>query len=148
MVLDNEVIFSDEQAITANGATASTNVIDLGAMGVTSYNAVTLRRRFRIMDVPLYFKITEAFSGALTTMNIAVQAGDAEAFGGTNQIVFDVDVAVANLTTSYELPINKLPKTIKYRYLRLLFTTDGTAATGKVTSGIVAAVDESYVGNP
>lgn len=149
MVLDNENLFSDEQAITASGATASTNVLDLGATGTTAYNAVQLRRRLGRGPIPFYLQVTEAFAGALTTMSFTVQAGDAEGFGGTNQTVYATPaIAKADLVVGYQLPFKVLPRDIKYRYLRLLYTTDGTATAGKVTAGIVAAVDDSYVGHP
>lgn len=148
MVLDNEAIFSDDQAITASGATASQNVLDLGAPGTTAYNSVTLRRRLGRGPIPLYVKVTEAFAGALTTMSIAVQAGDASDFSGTNQTVASTeDIAKASLTTGYVYPYKVLPRDIKYRYLRLLYTTDGTASAGKITAGIVAAVDDGYTGH-
>jgi hypothetical protein len=149
MVLDNEVIFSDKQAITASGATASTNVLDLGAPGVTAYNAVTLRRRLGRGPIPLLLKVDQAFAGAMTTLQVDVQEGDAADFSGTNRVVASFGaIAKASLVPGYQFPYKVLPRDIKQRYLRFLYTMDDAATAGQITAAIVAAVDDGYVGHP
>ena len=68
MILDNKVLFSDAQAITAAALAASTNVIDLGAMGKTAYNSVQLVRRMSKDNTPLLIQVVEDFAGAGTLL--------------------------------------------------------------------------------
>lgn len=149
MVLDNEVIFSDKQAITASGATASTNVLDLGQPGVTAYNSIQLRRRLGRGPIPLLVKIDEAFAGAMTTLTVDIQEGDASDFSGVNRVVASSGaIAKASLVPGFQFPYKVLPRDIKSRYLRFLYTMDDTASAGQVTAALVAAVDDGYVGHP
>ena len=56
---------------------------------------------------------------------------------------------LADLKVGAKIPYDILPTEIKgLRYLRTRYEVVGTApSTGKVTAGVVGAVDEGYYGN-
>ena len=123
--LDKQMIFSDEQAITASAV--STNVIDLQS-----------NRNLSVGEpVPILFRVTEAFA-TLTSLTVGVQTADNEAFDSGLATLISVTVPVASLTAGAGIPLMALPRGVK-RFLRLNYTVTGDNATaGKVTAGIVA----------
>ena len=146
MILDNQVLFSDAQAITAASLAASTNVIDLGAPGSAAYNNVSLRRRMDKGHTPLLIQVVEDFAGAATLINVKVQESVDAAFSSPVTLV-EHDILAADLVAGYICPIDELPRNIEKRYLRIAYTPDGIQTAGKFTSGIVAAIDSGYKGN-
>ncbi len=147
MVLDNQSIFSDSQAITGGTALiASTNILDLGAPGKTGYSTAQLVRRMSQGNTPLLIQAVEDIDVA-TTITVSIQTDSVEAFSSATNVA-TVDIAVADLNKAgYVFPWDKLPRGINERYLRLAYTPNGIATTGKLTAGIVAAVDGCYRGN-
>lgn len=143
MILDKETLVSDEQAITATAV--STNVLDLGAMGIAQYNQIQLVRNIKGHKVPFLVQVVEDFA-TLTSLTIEYQYSVDEAF--TSPIVaLSVTVPVAQLLAGYILPVERLPRGIKGRYFRLNYTVGGTNATaGKIVAGVVASIDAAYVG--
>lgn len=144
MILDNQAIFSDQQAITASAV--STNVIDLGAMGSTSYNKTTLKRNLgKGPEIPLLIQVTEDFA-TLTSLTVALQQDDSDAFGSPT-VVASQTIGVAQLKAGYIFPIDKVPRGVTERFLRLSYTVTGSnATTGKITAGFTTAVDGAYRG--
>lgn len=143
MILDRQVLFSDAQAITATAA--STNIVDLGVMGKTHPGAVTLKRKIGVMDIPLLFQVVEAFNN-LTSLKVAIETDEDVAFGSP-KVVAEFTILLADLTLGKQLPYVVVPRYLTERYLRFNYTVTGAApTTGKVTAGIVAAVDSPYMG--
>jgi hypothetical protein len=145
MILDQNALFSDAQAITADAA--STNHYDLGEMGVTAYNSVQLRRNIGkgCYPIPLLIQVVEDFD-ALTSLEIIVQTDEDPAFGSAKNVM-SVTVPLAELIAGFISPIDKLPRGIVERYLRIYYNVNGSNPTvGKVTAGIVGAVDGGYQG--
>lgn len=147
MIIDNQAILSDAQALTLAALEPSTNILDLGAMGVAAYNKAQLRRRKGKGHTPLLMQVVEDFAGAVTSINIKVQSSDDETFGSGVQDVISFDTPVAELVAGFIFPVDELPRTIKNRYLRIAYTMNNTATAGKITSGVVGAVDGGYYGN-
>lgn len=78
-IIDNTLVFSDGQAITADAR--STNVIDLGAPGTPVYATAALVRDVgKGGDIPLEVLVTEAFDN-LTSLQIRVEVDNDVAFG-------------------------------------------------------------------
>lgn len=146
MILDQNAIFSDAQAITASAA--STNSYDLGATGIVPYGKIQLRRRMgKAEEIPLLVQVVEDFNN-LTSLTIAIQSDDNSAFSSAATL-YSVTVPLAELVAGYIIPEDDLPRNVKERYLRLFYTVTGAApTTGKITAGFVGAVDGSYQGNP
>lgn len=149
MILDQLSLFSDAQAVTASAA--SQNVYDLGATGFVTYNAgigdkAQLKRSFpRSAHIPLLIQVVEDFAG-LTALKFKVQSDDNVGFSSPKDLIAQ-DVPLADLKAGFISAIDKIPSEIKERYIRVYFEVSGNPATaGKITCGIVGAVDESYKG--
>jgi hypothetical protein len=74
MIVDNTLVFSDSQAVTATAA--STNVIDLGAPGTPfGASAATDLRHWQGTDIPILIEVTEAFA-TLTSLTFSLETDD------------------------------------------------------------------------
>lgn len=140
MILDDTLVLSDSQAITADAA--STNIIDLGAAG-TSYGAsVAVRRDVGIgTHIPISLTVTETFA-TLTSLTISVQVDDDVAFGSPTTVATGPAITLASGNLAAGKVINfpaELPEGVNERYLRLYYDVGGSNATaGKITAAIVA----------
>lgn len=151
MHLDNQALFSDAQDLTGAGTVVSENVLDLGELAEIPYNPQggapeQFKRRLGVAcTIPLLCQVVEDVTGTLTEMTFEIQQDDDEAFG-TAENVIAITIPVAKLVAGYQLPLDKLPREITKRYLRLRYVGDAAIAGGAITSGIVAAVDGGYKG--
>ncbi|MBQ3640727.1 hypothetical protein II906_02185 [bacterium] len=129
MILDEQGLFSNAQAITATAA--STNVLDMGKREV-SFGT----------PVEVFIQVNQAFNN-LTSLNIKIQTATDAAFT-TAVDLEDVTVLAAKLVKGYVAGIKFLPKG-NLGYLRMYYTVTGTApSTGKITAGIVDGLQESF----
>ncbi len=165
MIFDNNLIFSNTQAITATAP--STNVIDLqGALalnvgvGTVFGEDIGIGDGVAIPNIGAY--VTTAFTaGGSATMTIAAEyaadTGASEPAGtpDTYQIAVQTDaIPVASLVVGAKLipiywPQVQLPGDIfpLPRYLRLLYTVaTGPMITGKVFAGLILQRDDNIVG--
>lgn len=126
MLLDQQALFSADQAITATAA--STNVIDTGSnKDVGKYG-----------DIPLLIQVVEGFNN-LTSLTVTVQTDDNSAFSSAADVL-SMTIPLASLVLGYKSPVITLPMKME-RYIRLNYTVTGTApTTGKVTAGITGGV--------
>jgi len=131
MILDEQGLFSDEQAVTDSAA--SDNIIKTnGDIGKGT-------------PVPILIQVTEAFAG-LTSLTVSIQTDDAENFSNAVTLASSGAVPAASLTNGYRFPIKFLPSGIK-KYLRLYYTVTGSnASAGKITAGITDGLQESFTG--
>ena len=129
MILDEQALFSDEQAVTASAA--STNVIKVnGDIGKGE-------------PVEILAQVVAAFA-TCTSVKVGVQTDDAENFSNAVTLAETGAIAVASLVAGYKFPIKFLPKGIK-KYLRLYYTVAGSNATaGKITAGVVDGSNEGH----
>lgn len=145
MYLDLGSLLSDSQAITATAA--STNIIDLGAVGKTAYNSVQLKRSVGSSSserVPFVIKVDASFNN-LTSLKFDFQTDEDSAFGSP-KVVFSATLLLADLVKG-KVVMDQLPFEVKERYLRVYYTVVGTAPTlGTVTAGCVTSVDATYKG--
>ena len=142
MILDQRTLLSDQQVITATAN--STNVIDQLPLG-TTYDGVILKRRTNVMHVPLLIQATESFNN-LTSLAIVLQTSVDEAFTAPIEVMRSI-VPLASLKVGYISQMEMLPRGPMERFFRLRYEVVGAApTTGKITAGIVAAVDGAYRG--
>jgi hypothetical protein len=139
MILDNTLVLSDSQAITADAG--STNVIDLGAPG-TAYGA-SAALSYDVgkgTDIEVILHVTEAFNN-LTSLQVQIQVDDNAAFSSAAVVAMGPVVPLASLTLGARLTWpSRLPEGVNERYLRFYYDITGTApSTGKVLAAIVAA---------
>lgn len=138
MIVDNTLVYSDKQAITATAA--STNIVDVGAAGTAFGAAAALSRDIgKGTEIPLYLSVTEAFNN-LTSLKVSFQSDDDSAFGTANNTVAERTYALAELTLGARLPFPaEIPEGTMGRYTRINYTVTGTApTTGKIFAAVVA----------
>lgn len=129
MIFDQQTLLSDAQAITATAA--STNVIDLGPI-----KTGIVRDIGKGKAIPLRIQVVEAFN-TLTSLTIALQVDDNEAFGSAKTVWSQV-VALADLKAGKVISPEWIPRGTDERFMRLNYTVTGTAPTlGKITAGVV-----------
>lgn len=119
MILDSQLVFGTDQAITADAA--STDVVDLGVAGRAPGNSIRIKSH-----------ITEAFN-TLTSMNFIVQSSVDAAF--TSPVSHQtINMTLAQLTLGKVVDLGELVDTT-LRYVRVFYDVVGTNPTlGKVTS--------------
>jgi hypothetical protein len=138
MILDDTLVLSDAQAITADAA--STNIIDLGAAGTAYGHSAAVRRDVGIgTHIPLLLIVTEAFN-TLTSLTVIVQVDNDAAFGSPKEVARSAAIPLASLVAGYTFPFPaELPEGTDERYLRLYYDVTGSnPSTGKVTAAVVA----------
>lgn len=138
MILDNNLVLSDQQAITATAA--STNVIDLGATGTPFGAAGALSADLGKLDnegVQIELAVAQAFNN-LTSLKIALEKS---ADNSTFTEVASRTFLLAEINAVKRLPFPaRVMEGADARYLRLNYTVTGTApSTGKITAAVVAA---------
>lgn len=139
MILDNTLVMSDSQPITATAG--STNVIDLGAAG-TAYGA-SAAIPFDMGkggEIFITTHVMEAFNN-LTSLTISLEVDDNAAFSSPAVVGVGPAILLASLGLGARPAFPaRLPEGTNERYVRLKYTVAGTAPTlGKITSAIVAA---------
>ena len=129
MILDNQTLFSDRQAVTA--AAPSTNIIDLGPRGLGIVRDIGKGK-----SIPLVVQVVEAFAAAgAATLAVALQVDEGPAFGSPKTVIQTQPVALALLVPGYQFNLDYVPLGTDERYLRLNYTV----ATGPMTAGAVTA---------
>jgi len=144
MILDNTLLFSDAQAITASAA--STNQIDLGAGTIIfGETAVIPRDIGRGLKIPLLVQVVETFN-TLTSLTIAFQTDDNSGFSSAITRWSSQAILLANLVAGNTWNVDVVLPGANERYLRLNYTVAGTNPTlGKITAGIVGGVQQAGV---
>lgn len=122
MLIDNQNVFSDGQAITADAA--STNVINLVKAGLAPGN-----------DLNILMNVETAFNN-LTSLDVTVQSSSDEAF--TSPVNHQtISIALADLTAGKQVDLGPLLNGT-LQYARLSYDVVGTApSTGTVTAAIL-----------
>ena len=139
MITDKQAQFSDAQAITATAA--STNIIDLGATGTVINAAGPIVRRISAGGdpIPLLVQVVEDFNN-LTSLKIDIELDSTSTFTPDKTITIGTFL-LSELKRGFQVPWHYLPDGINLQYMQLKYTVTGTApTTGKITAGIVAAV--------
>ena len=126
MLLDQNTILSDAQAITTTAA--STNTVDLTAAG-----NVVAGGLFAVC------RTDEAFAGA-TGVQISLQTSDTSAFSSVTTLLSATFAAADLAAANKMLMAMALPFGLK-RYVRAYYTVTGTATAGKLSFFLTDAVD-------
>ena len=116
MILDNNLIFSNGQELTAS---ANSDVVDFKAPGDAVGQELTIRA-----------VVTEEFAG-LTSLQIKLQTSE----NGTDfeDVLLTPAIAAAKLTRGKEVFKVRTPGGLK-RYARLNYTISGNASAGAITA--------------
>lgn len=139
MIMDNTLVFSDGQAITADAG--STNVIDLKATGTPYGAAAPVGRDIGKSShaIPLDIVVTETFNN-LTSLVISLQVDDNAAFSSAKTVASSAAIPLASLVAGYRPSFpDYIPEGTDEQYMRLFYDITGTApTTGKITASVVA----------
>ena len=132
MILDNQALFSDEQAVTIDAA--STNVVKLN--GEIAFGT----------PVEIFVQVAETFkSTEVSSVTVKIQTSDTENFSTAVDLASET---LSAITAGTRANIKFLPKGNKgyvRLYYDLTFETGVSAATaGKITAGIVEGVSETH----
>lgn len=128
MILDEQSLFSNLQAVTADAA--STNILKFD--GEVAFGT----------PVEVFIQIAEAFNN-LTSLEIKLQTATDAAFTSPVTLVSQT-ILLTNLTLGAESTIEFLPKG-NLGYLRLYYDITGsTPTTGKILAGLVMGREQSY----
>ena len=132
MFVDNNLVMSDAQVITALAATPSTNVIDLGVTGRNIRN-----------DCKVICRVTgEDFdsAGDAVTLTVAFQTDDDVAFGSATTLWTSATLAQATVVAGYtifEADLSNYDDKLE-RYIRFTYTCGTANATkGKIDAFVV-----------
>ena len=132
MFVDNNLVMSDAQVITARAATPSTNVIDLGVTGRNIRNDCKVICRV----------VGEDFDsvGDAVTLTVAFQTDDDVAFGSATTLWTSATLAQATVVAGYtifEADLSNYDDKLE-RYIRFTYTCGTANATkGKIDAFIV-----------
>ena len=132
MFVDNNLVMSDAQVITARTATASTNIIDLGATGRNIRN-----------DCKVICRVAgEAFdsAGDNVTLAVVLETDDDVAFGSATALWTSATLAQATLVAGYtifEADLSDYDDKLE-RYIRFKYQCGTANATkGKIDAFVV-----------
>lgn len=132
MFVDNNLVMSDAQVITARAATPSTNVIDLGVTGRNIRNDCKVICRVAGEDFDS--------AGDAVTLTVAFQTDDDVAFGSATTLWTSATLAQATVVAGYtifEADLSNYDDKLE-RYIRFTYTCGTAAATkGKIDAFIV-----------
>ena len=125
MLLDQNAMMSDKQAVAATGA--SENILDLGAASNAVPGAL-----FAVC------RTDEAFSG-VTQVKVSLQTDDTADFSAAQELMA-VTFALADLQSVKNLFAVVLPNGVK-RFLRAYYTVSGSGTAGKLSCFLTDGVD-------
>ncbi|MBR4682839.1 MAG: hypothetical protein IKP06_06025 [Elusimicrobiaceae bacterium] len=125
MLLDQNGVFSEQQAVTTTAA--STNTVDLTAAGNFAPGAL-----FAVCRVDVNF-------AGLTGMKVGVETSDTSNFSTVTELA-SASFLAADLTAGKQILAVAVPAGVK-RYLRVKYTVTGTATAGKVSCFLTDGLD-------
>ena len=123
MLLDQQALFSDDQAVTTTAA--SENFINLGATATPPGAPAALKRDLGPADLDLLVQVTGAFAGG-TSIAVSVETDDNSAFSSAKTVATTPAVALADLKAGYIFPVPEFPIGTVEPYVRLKYTVVGT----------------------
>lgn len=141
MILDANLIFSEDQAVTATAI--STNVVQLPAAGTVAYEGAALSRNIGPgNEIPLLIQVTTTFA-TLTSLTITLETADNAALSSGAQVIYTSGaIPAASLVRGYRLPVRVFPDFVLKDFLGLRYTVGGSNATaGTISAAITMGVN-------
>lgn len=149
MMLDKETLVSNDQTLAVAASTVLSDYsIDLGAAPTVYPNSDTLSMDPGRTPKVLLATITQAVTsaGASTTDFQLISADDAALTSNVTVLQTTGAIGKASLVAGYQVRL-ALPPGITQRYLGLQYVVAvATQTAGKITAGIVADRQTTYVG--
>jgi len=141
MILEQQTLFSDDQALSGTSAVASDNVLDLGGgnSGVSRFNPGNGN------PVRLLIQLTADAGGTSPTLDAVLEMADDAAFTSGKTTVATA-TTLSGGKAGDRMDIEFLPSNITKRYLRLVYTQGGSSPTHTVKAGILYDVQDNDFG--
>jgi 1-aminocyclopropane-1-carboxylate deaminase/D-cysteine desulfhydrase-like pyridoxal-dependent ACC family enzyme len=143
MILNQKLLLSDGQAITATAISA--NVLQFPANTAAPYEAAAIARNLGAgTPIPILMQVIEAFA-TLTSLTITLETADNAALS-TNAVVLATSgaVPVASLVVGFRPNFRFFPEGTVKEFLGLRYTVTGSnATTGKITAAIATEVQSA-----
>lgn len=140
MLFDKQLMLSEAQDLSQTAATYnSTNVIDLGASGVTGAGA-TLNGNLGLGEpVRMSVQVVEAFAGATATVDIRIVGSASSDLSTPTVLASTGATAVAGLIAGAKpAAVNIYLPPTTLRYLGILYViATATTTAGTITAGLV-----------
>ncbi len=144
-IMDQQVIFSDAQVVTATGA--STNVVDSGVLNGYNTNFLGASIPSKTLGTGEQFVCLleiSAVSGTTPTLAAKLQGSTASAFGSPVDLdAFLSGVAVTPVANT-QMVLDFSPRK-PYQYYRLYYTVGGTTPSITITAGLVRDAQTSLM---
>lgn len=145
MLTSAQATFSDDQSLSGSGATASTNIIDLGATGTVLGAPTALVRDIgKGNPIPIVVRLTADSGGTSPTLDVDVEVDDNDSFSSPTTVGSAEQVSGGSAGDEVYFDVY-LPEGTDERYLRLNYTLGGTSPTYTVWAGVVAAKQSNTV---
>lgn len=136
-IIDRQNLFSDGQALTGTGTTASTDILDLQPL----YSGIGGTNNARDLgvgeDIYLQVNVT-GVGGTSPTLTVALQTDDNSSF--TSATTLYTSSAVALPAAGGQVLIVCLPYGDYEKFLRLNYTVGGTSPTVTIKAALVRGV--------
>ena len=138
MLLDNQALYSDKQAITATAV--STNFINHGAPGTPPHAPSPVKADLGGGNkTEVLVQVTEDFAGG-TSLQVDLQMSTDAAFTAPVVVASSGVVPAANLTAGVTLSPSIISPGAAYQYSRLNYTVVGPFTAGAITAGVTAGI--------
>lgn len=146
MILDKQLMFSDDQAVTSTAL--SDYSIDLwagnarGSAGVQTHPGRTSRPVHDVgrgTEVEVLAQVTTAFANATDMYVQLVMADDAALTSNLTVLDQTATVLEADLVAGYQYKLRSLPHGITKRYLGLKYVVNGTHNAGAITGCLLCS---------
>lgn len=137
-IIDRQNMFSDAQALSGAGTTASTDTIDLQPL----YSGVGGSNTSRDLGVGenVYVQVSvSGVSGTSPTLVVAIQSDDNSGFSSAT--VLFTSAAIALPAAGGQVLITSLPFGNYEKFLRLSYTLGGTSPVATVKAALVRGVE-------
>lgn len=132
MIIDSNLVFIDGP-ITASGESK--------AIALTSFTLPG-----RMGPIPMVIKALENFNN-LTSLTLTMQTSDAQDGTYTDLPGGSITIPASELAVGTTLGWGYLPRNVKFPWMKLTYTVDGTAPTqGRLFAALTRDEDQPYVG--
>ena len=141
MILNKDLILSENQAVTATAISA--NVIAWPDNGTPPGEGAAITRNLGSgTPIPMLMQVTEAFA-TLTSLTITMETSDNADLSAGTVLGSSEAIAAAALVPGYRPSFSRfVPDATMKKYFGLRYTVTGTAATaGKITAAVATEVN-------
>jgi len=139
MIFSEQLLFSDQQAITVDAV--SDNVIDLSALSPLITSRIDIGVGILI---PILIQVVAGFDTSANTLIVSLEHSDTEG-SGYEKIVSTIAKPTSEMTEAgFQFPINHFVRNMDKRFLRIDYNVSANLVGGKITAGIVMSAQGNF----